>query len=170
MVYKKVIGAKALLQNKELANVLPQFTDLQLQNVYSFCEVRKRIRDYIVGVYGGKVLKVSGNYIWIQGNKEKVIDQMKQMKVLLEKFYNATPSIVKNIRRDTKFYLPYDGVHQVKELKTVSQKIKLLTMVLENITYNPDFEAEHSIPFYHRTRDFEARQKLWMSRVGYKKR
>ena len=105
MNYKKLIGAKELLQNNQLANVLPQFTGIALRNVYSFVEIRKRVRDYIVGIYGNRVIKVSGNFIWIKGKKETVLKQVREIKELVEKFFEATPSIVKNIRKNTKFFL-----------------------------------------------------------------
>lgn len=168
LIYKQRIGAKELLQNNELASVLPQFTGLALQNVYSFKEVRKRVRDYIVGVYGNRVLKVAGNYIWISGKKETVIKQLKELKELVEAFYNATPSIVKNIRRNTKLVLPYESISEIKELKTVQQKITLLKRVLENVTYNPNFHSEGKINIPWKGKDFEQKQKLWKKRVGWK--
>lgn len=157
---------KDLFQNKELSNILPQFKDEDLKNVQSFDWVNDKVKQYIQNALNAEI---EGEEIIVKGKKSNVLQSLQRMKYTLEAFFNAMPSIVKNIRKNTKLYLPYSNLAQIKGLRTDEQKIKFLNSVLDNVNYNPDFRSldDRNIDIYNSGVPFEKRQAQWAEIVGY---
>lgn len=165
-MYNNRISMKDLFQNNELSNILPQFKDEDLKNVQSFDWVNDKVKEYIKNALNAKI---DGDEIIVNGKKSNVLQSLQRMKYTLEAFFNAMPSIVKNIRKDTKLYLPYSNLAQIKSLKDEKQKIFLLNSILDNVNYNPDFRSldDRNIDIYNSGVSFEKRQAQWAEIVGY---
>ena len=133
-MYNNRISMKDLFQNKELSNILPQFKDEDLKNVQSFDWVNDKIKEYIKNALNAEI---DGDEIIVNGKKSNVLQSLQRMKYTLEAFFNAMPSIVKNIRKDTKLYLPYSNLAQIKSLKDEKQKIFLLNSILKKYDLYP---------------------------------
>ncbi len=167
--YYQILGTRELLQNKALASVLPQIPKSYiLQNVYSYAKVEYMVAQYLTGLLQNARYDVADGIIVKKGKHDRVMAQVKQAVPLIEAFFNNVPSVVKNIRRNTKMYLPYATLGEVKEIKTVAGKLKALRLVLENITYNPDLNSENRIAELNKRRTFATAQKAWKNKVGYK--
>lgn len=162
-MYNDRISMKDLFQNKELSNILPQFKDEDLKNVQSFDWVNDKVKQYIQNALNAEI---EGEEIIVKGKKSNVLQSLQYT---LEAFFNAMPSIVKNIRKNTKLYLPYSNLAQIKGLRTDEQKIKFLNSVLDNVNYNPDFRSldDRNIDIYNSGVPFEKRQAQWAEIVGY---
>lgn len=165
-MYNDRISMKDLFQNKELSNILPQFKDEDLKNVQSFDWVNDKVKQYIQNALNAEI---EGEEIIVKGKKSNVLQSLQRMKYTLEAFFNAVPSIVKNIRKNTKLYLPYSNLAQIKGLRTDEQKIRFLNSVLDNVNYNPDFRSldDRNIDIYNSGVPFEKRQAQWTEIVGY---
>ena len=164
-MFNNRITMKELFQNKEMANILPQFEDKDLKNVQSFGWVNDKVKEYIKNALNAEI---DGEEIVVKGKKSNVLQSLQRMKYTLEAFFNAMPSIVKNIRKNTKLYLPYN-LAQIKALKDERQKVILLNSILDNVNYNPDFRSlgEPNIDIYSSGVSFEKRQAQWAEMVGY---
>ncbi len=164
-MYNDRISMKDLFQNKELSNILPQFNDEDLKNVQSFDWVNDKVKEYIKNALSAEI---NGEEMVVKGKKSKILQSLQRMKYTLEAFFNAMPSIVKNIRKNTKLYLPYN-LAQIKGLRTDEQKILLLNNILDNVNYNPDFRSldDRNIDIYNSGVSFEKRQAQWTEIVGY---
>lgn len=165
-MYNNRISMKDLFQKNELSNILPQFKDEDLKNVQSFDWVNDKVKEYIKNVLNAEI---DGDEIIVNGKKSNVLQSLQRIKYTLEAFFNAMPSIVKNIRKDTKLYLPYSNLAQIKGLKDYKQKIFLLNSILDNVNYNPDFRSldDRNIDIYNSGVPFEKRQAQWADIVGY---
>lgn len=165
-MYNDRISMKDLFQNKELSNILPQFKDEDLKNVQFFDWVNDKVKQYIKNALNAEI---EGEEIIVKGKKSNVLQSLQRMKYTLEAFFNAMPSIVKNIRKNTKLYLPYSNLAQIKGLRTDEQKIRFLNSVLDNVNYNPDFRSldDRNIDIYNSGVPFEKRQAQWAEIVGY---
>lgn len=164
-MYNDRTSMKDLFQNKELSNILPQFKDEDLKNVQSFDWVNDKVKEYIKNALSAEI---DGEEMVVKGKKSKILQSLQRMKYTLEAFFNAMPSIVKNIRKNTKLYLPYN-LAQIKGLRTDEQKILLLNNILDNVNYNPDFRSldDRNIDIYNSGVSFEKRQAQWTEIVGY---
>lgn len=161
MIYN-TFSMRDLFANPEMQDVFPQFAG-KLQNVYSFAAVEKRIKSYLKNAFSARESSDGG--LIVRGKHMDVLKKVTAMKTTLENLFNNTPAIVKNIRSNSKVYLPYTTTLQVANLKTPAQKIRALNYVLENINYNPDFRSMNRIKA---PTPFEIRQKRWEKKVGYK--
>lgn len=168
-MYNNRISMKDLFQNKEMANLLPQFKDEDLKNVQSFAWINNKVKEYIINVLHAEK---HGEDIIVSGKKSNTIQSLQRMKYTLEAFFNAMPSIVKNIRKNTKLYLPYSNLAQIKAIRDERQKVMLLIEILDNVNYNPDFRSlnEPNIDIYNTGVSFEKRQAQWSEIVGYWRR
>ena len=161
----KHIGLRDLLQNKTLSSVLPQFPkSMQLQNVYSYAKVEEMVAKYLTKLLGHSKYDGVGG-ILTKGSFDAVLQRVKNAVPMIETFFNSTPSVVKNIRRNTKLYLPYNTIGQIKGIKSTEDKLKLLQQILENITYNPEFNTTQT---GYKQGTFLREQALWKKKVGYK--
>lgn len=165
-MYNNRISMKDLFQNKEMASILPQFKDEDLKNVQSFAWINERVKDYIKNNLNADIY---GDELIVNGKKSNVLQSLQRMKYTLEAFFNAMPSIVKNIRKNTKIYLPYGNLAQIKALRDDKQKVMLLNEILDNVNYNPDFRSldDRNIDIYNSGVPFEKRQAQWAEIVGY---
>ncbi len=103
-----------LFRNPKMAKVLPQFGDNQpLQNVYSFAEIDRRVREHLQKTFGARK---TADGLTIKGKFAEVFSQVKDLATTLENFFNSIPAITKNIRSNTKVYLPYASVQQMADI------------------------------------------------------
>ncbi len=169
MRFNNKIKMQDLFQNSSLENILPQFNkDDKLQNVQSFEWVNKKVADYLKNALGAKC---EGDSLVVEGKKLNIIREINNLKYTMEAYFNCLPSIAKNIRKNTKVYLPFSSIEQIKSLKTPEQKAMLLNAVLDNVNYNPDFQDMNNknIDIYASGVSYEKRQAAWADRVGYYK-
>lgn len=166
-MFSNNIGMKDLFQNPDMAKIFPQFgPDDKLQNVYSFDWVDRKVKEYLVNALGAKE---EGGGLIVQGKKSNVIKDVKSIKWTIESFFNNLPSIVKNVRRNTKVYTPFSNINQIKKINTNEQKLAMLNIILDNLNYNPDLKSLGNIPVYGTNMNFYERQSLWVKRVGYRR-
>jgi len=156
-----------LFRNPKLASVLPQFPSNQpLQNVYSGAEIVRRATNYIRGLIGGRK---DINGLTVRGKHSDILQRVQDMIPAIEKFFDSMPSLVKNMRQNTRLYTPYSSATQLADLKKgdVDKKLDLLQIVLDNINFNPDFNSLGSVGNTS-GRNFSVEQARWAKLVGYK--
>jgi len=154
---------KDLFQNDKLASVLPQ-VDSELPKrgyiVYSYAETQKRVMEYLARTLGGTI---QDDKIIVKGKHKAIIERIKGLKETIEQLFNNMPSITKNLRKNTKVYLPYGSISQIAELKTPLQKQKLLQAIMDNVKYNPDFATKQDML----AMGYVKEQEKWQKLVGY---
>lgn len=148
-----------LFQNRKLANVFPQLYKRDgLKNVYSFKWVEEKVKSYVKSVFRAKVV---GEELIIRGKHRDRLKEIKRLKTVIESMFNTMPSITKNIRKNTRLLLPIESVEELKQVKTMEEKLQVMEWILENIKYNPNFQTKQkSTPLYIKE------QKRWMKKVG----
>lgn len=146
-----------LFQNPKMANVLPQIEKgSALQNVYSFRVTEERVKNYIKGVFNAQE---DDDGLIVRGKHKQVIRRLNNLKGQIEALFNAMPTVVKNIRANTKLRLPYATLSQIEGLDDYNKRAALIKQVLDNINYNPDFNS--------RIKESK-QQKAWEKRTNYK--
>jgi hypothetical protein len=164
--YNDIFKMRDLFMNPKLAGVFPQFErGVRLQNVYSFAQVERRILEYLKNVFNGSVTD-EGELI-VRGKKIDVLRRVTQLQGAIEVFFNNMPSIVKNLRSNTKLYLPYATLSQIEGLNTAYKKYGAMREVLENVNYNPNFSSQNGIQSPSAL-PYQKRQDAWKKKVGFK--
>jgi len=144
-----------LFQNPNMADVLPQIKKgSALQNVYSFKVTEERVKNYIKGVFKAQD---GDDGLIVRGKHKQVVRRLNSLKGQIEALFNAMPTVVKNIRSNTKLRLPYATLSQIERLDDYSKRAVLIKQVLDNLNYNPDFTSRES-----------KQQKAWEKRTNYK--
>ena len=95
----------------------------------------------------------------VRGKHKQVIRRLNSLKGQIEALFNAIPTVVKNIRSNTKLRLPYATLSQIEGLDDYNKRAALIKQVLDNINYNPDFNS--------RIKESK-QQKAWEKRTNYK--
>ena len=159
MQYNNQFTMQDLMQNRKLASVLPQFYKKGgLKKEYRFHWMQEKITKYLKGVLGGRV---QNSVLVVKGNHREKLKEIKRLKAVLESLLNDIPSIAQNIQKNTRLLLPIENLEQVRERKTVKEKLQILEWILENIKYNPDFQInKKTTPLYLKE------QKRWLKKVG----
>lgn len=156
-----------LFQNPAMSKVLPQLGSSPLRNVYSYRETEQRVRNYLAGML--RTITSDDDGLVVRGKHQTVLRQIEGMKGQIEALFNAMPKVAQHMRAGTKLYLPYVTLSQISELRGVLKKQRLLQQIVDNLTFNPDFNnfpptGSNWTPIF-----FSILQEDWMKRVGYKK-
>ena len=157
--YYALFTMRDLFQNPNMASVLPQIGNT-LQNVYSFKATEERVRNYIKGIFKAQD---GEDGLLIRGKHISVLNRLKGLTGQIEALFNAMPTVVKNIRANTKLRLPYATLSQIKGLNSYAKRTALIKQVLANLNYNPDFNNK-----INAMQSFNKQQKAWEKRTGYK--
>jgi len=164
MKYNNKMTTNTLFKNEQLQNIVPQFPDhMPLQNLYSNAEIRRRVKEYLIGALGGQD---TNDNITVEGDPNQILAQVQSLKTLMEQFFNSMPSLVKNLRRDTKLYTRYSNIGQLRNIKKVEQKTALMQDIVDNINFNPEWASENRLTKYSR-QEFARKQQEWANKVGY---
>lgn len=167
MQYNDRLTMKELFQNRELASVLPQFTQREkLQNVYSIERIVTKIRQYIRRAFNGRY--VDGKII-IKGDAKRRIQDIQNLKTILEAMYNNMPSIASNLRQNKRLITPFISVQQLKEYRTTSDKLEATRIIFENILYNPNMQSRYRQKKQALDRVYQQKQAEWMHKVNFNK-
>jgi len=152
-----------IFRDESLKDIIPYLPkELPLQNIYSNAEIKRRVKEYLIGALPG----TADADILVEGNPYKVLEKVKELKPIMEQFFNSIPSIVKNIRRNTKIYSQMSSVAKLKQTKSIDKKTQLMQDIVDNINYNPEWGSENrlsKLPQY----EFAKKQMEWASKVGY---
>ena len=159
MNYNSRFKMQDLFTNPQMSKVFPQFKNTT-QSVYSFAEVEKRVQEYLKGVLNAKL---GDDGLIVRGKHAAVLRRVNALQGVIEALFNSMPSVAKNIRKNTSLYLPYSTLNQIGELNTSFKKIAAMKAVLENITYNPNFNSQNTI-----SPSFKRKQDAWKLKVGFK--
>jgi len=155
-----------LFMNPKLANVFPQFErGAKVQSVYSFAETERRVLEYLKNVLNGSV--TGQGELSVKGKHKTVLRQVRDLQAVIEAFFNSMPSVAKNLRSNTKLYLPFATLQQLESASGYQSKFKAMKAVLENINYNPDFDSQNGV-ISNSPMPYQKRQELWKKKVGYK--
>ena len=165
--YTSMFTLGYLIRNPAMSKVLPQFGGSPLRNVYSYRETEQRVRNYLAGML--RTITSDDDGLVVRGKHQTVLRQIEGMKGQIETLFNAMPKVAQHMRVGTKLYLPYATLNQISEIRGVSRKQRLLQQIVDNLTFNPDFNnappsASNWTPMF-----FSILQDDWMKRVGYKK-
>ncbi|MDE6402078.1 MAG: hypothetical protein K2L54_05625 [Clostridiales bacterium] len=153
--------------NPKLAGVFPQFDPGEkLQNVYSFAQTEKRVRDYLVVALNGKI--TAEGEIAVKGKQSAVLSRVRALQAVIESFINDMPKVVQALRKNTPLYLPYATLKQLEETKTSAAKIKAMRAVMDNFQYNSDMGALNSVK-NEKPEQFAKNKKAWEKKVGYRR-
>ncbi len=80
--YNNLIRMRDLFMNEKLAGVFPQFDPGErLQNVYSFAQTEKRVRDYLVAALNGKI--TSDGEIAVKGKQQTVLSRVRALQAVI---------------------------------------------------------------------------------------
>ena len=165
--YNNLIRMRDLFMNEKLAGVFPQFDPGErLQNVYSFAQTEKRVRDYLVAALNGKI--TSDGEIAVKGKQQTVLSRVRALQAVIEGFINDMPKVVQALRKNTPLYLPYATLKQLEETKTTAAKIKAMRAVMDNFQYNSDMGALNSVK-NENPEQFARNKKAWEKKVGYRR-
>lgn len=163
--YNNLIRMRDVFMNPALAGVFPQFAPGErLQNVYSFAQTEKRVRDYLVAALNGKI--TADGDIAVKGKQSTVLSRVRALQALIESFINDIPKVVQALRKNTPLYLPYPTLKQLENTKTVAAKIKAMRAVMDNFQYNSDLGALNSVKQETPER-FSRNKRSWEKKVGY---
>lgn len=167
MQYNDRLTMKELFQNRELAGILPQFTQREkLQNVYSIESIVTKIEQYIRRAFNGKLEE---RKIIIKGSAERRLKDIQNLKTILEAMYNNMPSIASNLRQNRRVITPFMSSKQLKEYRTTSDKLEATKIIFENIVYNPNLQSRYRQKKQAMDRVYLQKQAQWMQKVGYTK-
>ncbi len=167
MQYNDRLTMKELFQNRELAGILPQFTQREkLQNVYSIESIVTKIEQYIRRAFNGKLEE---RKIIIKGNTKRRIQDMQSLKTILEAMYNNMPSIASNLRQNRRVITPFMSSKQLKECRSTSDKLEATKIIFENILYNPNLQSRYRQKKQATDRVYLQKQAQWMKKVRYDK-
>lgn len=167
MQYNDRLTMKELFQNRELAGILPQFTQREkLQNVYSIESIVTKIEQYIRRAFNGKLEE---GKIIIKGNTKRRIQDMQNLKTILEAMYNNMPSIASNLRQNKRMITPFMSSKQLKECRSTSDKLEATKIIFENILYNPNLQSRYRQKKQATDRVYLQKQAQWMKKVRYDK-
>lgn len=167
MRYNDRLTMQELFQNRELAGILPQFTQREkLQNVYSIESIVTKIEQYIRRAFNGKYEE---GKIIIKGNAKRRMQDMQNLKTILEAMYNNMPSIASNLRQNARVITPFMSSKQLKECRTTSEKLEATKIIFENILYNPNLQSRYKQKKQAEDRVYLQKQTAWMQKVGYTK-
>lgn len=165
--YNNLIRMRDLFMNSKLAGVFPQFDPGErLQNVYSFAQTEKRVRDYLVAALNGKI--TADGDIAVKGKQPAVLSRVRALQAVIEGFINDMPKVVQALRKNTPLYLPYATLKQLEETKTTAAKIKAMRAVMDNFQYNSDMGALNSVK-NEKPEQFARNKKAWEKKVGYRR-
>lgn len=165
--YNNLIRMRDLFMNPKLAGVFPQFDPGErLQNVYSFAQTEKRVRDYLVAALNGKI--TADGDIAVKGKQPAVLSRVRALQAVIEGFINDMPKVVQALRKNTPLYLPYATLKQLEETKTTAAKIKAMRAVMDNFQYNSDMGALNSVK-NEKPEQFARNKKAWEKKVGYRR-
>ena len=165
--YNNLIRMRDLFMNPKLAGVFPQFDPGEkLQNVYSFAQTEKRVRDYLVVALNGKI--TAEGEIAVKGKQSAVLSRVRALQAVIESFINDMPKVVQALRKNTPLYLPYATLKQLEETKTSAAKIKAMRAVMDNFQYNSDMGALNSVK-NEKPEQFAKNKKAWEKKVGYRR-
>lgn len=156
-----------LFQNRELAGILPQFTQREkLQNVYSIESIVTKIEQYIRRAFQGKLEE---GKIIIKGNAKRRMQDIQNLKTILEAMYNNMPSIASNLRQNRRVITPFISSKQLKEYRTTSEKLEATKIIFENILYNPNLQSRYKQKKQALDRVYQQKQAAWMKKVNFNK-
>lgn len=156
---------KELFQNSELADVLPQFTQKEIeQDNLQLEAIAKRIEQYITKVFAGKR---QGDKIVIESNYLQSLQELAKVKIVVESMQNHMPTLLYNLRQNTKVITPFISIGQLKELTSTKEKVEASNSIIENILYNPDFHTKEQKKRQKADKSYLKKQAEWMKRVGY---
>jgi hypothetical protein len=165
MTYNNIFKMRDLFANPALAKVFPQFErGANLQNVYSFAQTERRVLEYLKNVFNGAI--TGEGKLTVKGKHKDVLRRLTQLQGAIEELFNSMPSVVKNLRNNTKLYLPYATLSQIGSLNTPYKKYMAMRAVLDNIRYNPDFNSQSSIK--NPSAQYMKQQNAWKKKVGFK--
>ena len=163
--YNNQLRMRDLFMNPKLAGVFPQFEPGErLQNVYSFAQTEKRVRDYLVAALNGKI--TADGYIVVRGKQPAVLSRVRSLQAIIESFINDIPKVLQALRKNAALYLPYATLKQLEDTKTTGAKIKAMRAVMDNFQYNSDLGALNSVKQEAPER-FNRNKKAWEKKVGY---
>ena len=163
--YNNHLRMRDLFMNPKLAGVFPQFEPGErLQNVYSFAQTEKRVRDYLVAALNGKITTDGG--IAVKGKQQTVLARVRSLQSIIEGFVNGMPKVVQALRKNVPLYLPYATLKQLEETKSSAGKIKAMRAVMDNFQYNSDLGALNSVK-QEKPEHFNRNKKAWEKKVGY---
>lgn len=167
MQYNDRLTMKELFQNRELESILPQFTQREkLQNVYSIESIVTKIEQYIRRAFNGKYEE---GKIIIRGNAKRRMQDIQNLKTILEAMYNNMPSIASNLRQNKRIITPFLSAKQLKEYRTTSDKLEATKIIFENILYNPNLQSRYRQKKQMADRVYQQKQAAWMKKVGFER-
>lgn len=165
--YNNSLRMRDLFMNSRLAGVFPQFAPGEkLQNVYSFAQTEKRVRDYLVAALNGTI--TADGSIAVKGKQPAVLNRVRALQAVIEGFINDMPKVVQALRKNAPLYLPYATLKQLEDTKTTAGKIKAMRAVLDNFQYNPDLGALNSVK-KENPEQFDRNKRAWEKKVGYRR-
>jgi hypothetical protein len=110
-------------------------------------------------------MKRQGENLAIKGDYTTIYKQVKGMATTIEQFFNAMPSISKNINKNTKLYLPFATKWQIADLTKPEQKLAVMEQVIQNVQFNPNLQSQNSV--VDMGSNFYKLQADWLRRVDY---
>lgn len=165
--YNNSLRMRDLFMNPRLAGVFPQFAPGEkLQNVYSFAQTEKRVRDYLAAALNGTI--TADGSIAVNGKQPAVLSRVRALQAVIEGFINDMPKVVQALRKNAPLYLPYATLKQLEDTKSTAGKIKAMRAVLDNFQYNPDLGALNSVK-KENPEQFDRNKRTWEKKVGYRR-
>lgn len=162
MIYSNRFKLRDLFMNPRLEKIFPQFNENEPHaSAQSLKKMRERVKQFVVTALNGCV--TGENEITVKGQHKQVLARVKRLAPLLEQTYGNLDKINRHLKTNTKLYTPFKSVAELEGIKTFQKRLFALQAVLDNLTYNPNFQSgSGGSPSYLRAQD------EWKKRVNYK--
>ena len=157
MRYNNRLTTRDLLSNPAMSDILPQFERGQKQ--LSADEKGERTKEYLTKILGGTI-NVDGD-LEVNGEHNQIMRQVEQLAAELNEIFDSVPSIAQAVTANTPLFTPYNSVAQIQEAHGTGDRLEGLSVVLNNLRYNPDIAPINN------DRDYKARQRAWLKQVGH---
>lgn len=166
MAWNNNFTMQDLFMNPALKNVVPQFGRREpVQQVYSFAEQKRQVKEYLRGLLSAIE---SGEILKVKGQQPDILERVREAKTTIEQLFNSMPSIAKNLRANTRVYLPFATSEQIRNISTPDGKVAVLRAIIDNVNFNPNFKSLDTITRDMPPMNFYRLQSKWMREVGYR--
>lgn len=169
MAWNNNFTMQDLFMNPAMKGVVPQFGRREpVQQVYSFAEQKRQVREHLRGLL--KASKTQDGDLKVKGKHEEILRRVEAASRTIEQMFNSMPSLSKNLRANTRVYLPFATQQQMADLTDFDSKIEVLRAILQNCEYNDNFRSQGRLArdLQIPNMNFAEEQRRWKKTVGWR--
>ena len=117
-----------------------------------------------------KASKTQDGDLKVKGKHEEILRRVEAASRTIEQMFNSMPSLSKNLRANTRVYLPFATQQQMADLTDFDSKIEVLRAILQNCEYNDNFRSQGRLArdLQIPNMNFAEEQRRWKKTVGWR--